>query len=393
MKKKANLFIVSFLAFMATFTATSIIPAFMNISVDLGVSIQDASYLTSAHIAMVGIAPLFWRPFSQRYGRRPVFISSIVLALICNIGCAESHNYGAMMACRILGAFFISPAMAVGSVVITETFFTHERIQNMGIWTLMLTIGVPIGPLVCGPVVTHIGYRWIFWILAALNGTQLLLCLLFGPETLYRGCDAQSEISAFRAEFLSLRRIDPRPLTVSEIILPLRLVTRVPVLIASIGYAVIFLFASILCSVEIPVLLQAKFRLSAEQLGFNFSGIIIGSILGEVLVGQLSKYWDLYQTQRLGHVPSSKSRLWISYPGYILSCIGIVIFLVFIDKAPGPHWTVTPIVGTGIAAFGNQVVGTVLTTYSIEVHSEDPASVGVFVNVARSLLGFIGPFW
>ncbi|KAL2783609.1 major facilitator superfamily domain-containing protein [Aspergillus keveii] len=392
-KKKSNLWIVSFLAFMATFTATSIIPAFLDIATDLGVTIQDASYLTSAHIALVGVAPLFWRPLSKRFGRRPVFVGSTLLALVCNLGCAKSYSYGAMMACRVLGAFFISPAMALGSAVVTETFFSHERAQNMGIWTLMLTVGVPIGPLVFGPVVTHIGYRWSYWILASLNGFQVLLYSLFGPETLYHGGDPSSEISAFKTQYLSVRRIDPTPFTMFELFRPLRLFLSVQVSATSMGYAVVFLFASILCSVEIPSLLQQKFRLSAEQLGFQFAGIIIGSVLGEILVGRAANWWRLYMTRKLSHSPSKESRLWISYLGYVLSCLGIVVFLVFIPEAPEADWTVTPIVGTGIAAFGNQIVGTVLTTYAVDVHREDSASVGVFVNIVRSLVGFIGPFW
>lgn len=129
---------------MSTFTA-SIIPAYEEISIDLGVSIQRASYLTSLQIAVLGGAPLFWKPLSQRYGRRPIFLLSLILSLVCNIGCAKSPTYGSLAACRALTAFFISPAAAIGSAVVAETFFKKERGRYMGIWTLMVTLGVPVG--------------------------------------------------------------------------------------------------------------------------------------------------------------------------------------------------------------------------------------------------------
>lgn len=50
-----------------------------------------------------------------------------------------------MAACRALTAFFISPAAAIGSAVVTETFFKKERGRYLGIWTLMVTLGVPVG--------------------------------------------------------------------------------------------------------------------------------------------------------------------------------------------------------------------------------------------------------
>lgn len=70
-KKVTNLFLVAFHAMMATFTAAAIMAAFVNIAEDLDIEVQTASYLTSLVIAILGGAPLFWRPLSQRYGRRP----------------------------------------------------------------------------------------------------------------------------------------------------------------------------------------------------------------------------------------------------------------------------------------------------------------------------------
>lgn len=154
---------------MGTFTAAAIICAYENIALDLGVSIQRVSYLTSLQIAILGGAPLFWKPLSSRFGRRPVFLLSLILSCVCNIGCAKSPDYASMAACRALVAFFISPAMAIGSGVVTETFFRHERARYMGIWTVMVTLGVPVGPFIFGFVAQRVGYRWIYWILAIVS--------------------------------------------------------------------------------------------------------------------------------------------------------------------------------------------------------------------------------
>jgi MFS family permease len=151
---------------MSTFTAAAIQSAFENIAVDLNVSIQKASYLTSLVIAVLGGAPLFWRPLSDRYGRRPIFLLSLIGSLVSNIGCAKSPSYATMGLCRALAGFFISPAAALGSAVVSETFFKRERARYMGIWTVMVTIGVPSAPFIFGFVAFRVGYRWIYWILA-----------------------------------------------------------------------------------------------------------------------------------------------------------------------------------------------------------------------------------
>ena len=86
-------------------------------------------------------------------------------------------------------------------------------------------------------------------------------------------------------------------------------------------------------------------------------------------------------------------RLWLSHIGYVLAIVGIVVFLVQLDKAPLGHWSVTPVVGVAIAAGGNQIVTTVLITYSVDCHPSDAASVGVFITFVRQIWSFIGPFW
>jgi multidrug resistance protein len=154
---------------MGTFTAAAIIPAYEGISADTGVSIQRVSYLTSLQIAILGGAPLFWKPLSHRFGRRPIFLLSLVLSCVCNVGCAKSPDYASMAACRALVSFFICPAMAIGSAVVAETFFRRERARYMGIWTVMVTLGVPVGPLIFGFVAQRVGYRWIYWILAIVS--------------------------------------------------------------------------------------------------------------------------------------------------------------------------------------------------------------------------------
>lgn len=155
----------------------------------------------------------------------------------------------------------------------------------------------------------------------------------------------------------------------------------------------VFVFASVLNSVEVPQILQTKFELNAQQLGLQFLGLIIGSLLGEQLGGILSDLWMSWRARRIGHPPMPEFRLWLSYIGFLLAMAGMVIFLVCTEQAQAGKWTVVPVVGTGIAAFGNQVVTTVLTTYAVDTYPQDAGSVGVFINFVRSTWGFIGPFW
>lgn len=149
---------------MTTFFAAGIIPAFEDIATDLGVTLPSASYLTSAMIIVLGFGPLFWKPLANRFGRRPIWLISTSISGFINIAIGLSKTYTTMMVFRCLLAFFISPAIAIGSGVVVETFFKNERGRYMGIWTLMVTLGPPGAPLIMGFVVQRLSYRWIFYI-------------------------------------------------------------------------------------------------------------------------------------------------------------------------------------------------------------------------------------
>jgi len=154
-----------------------------------------------------------------------------------------------------------------------------------------------------------------------------------------------------------------------------------------------FLFGSVLITVELPQLFAMKFGFNAQQLGLQFLGIIIGSVIGEQLGGILSDHWMNRRARKIGSRPAPEYRLWLSYCGFLLTLLGVVVFLVRTQQAPDNQWNISPVIGIAIAGAGNQIVTTVLITYAVDCYHEESASIGVFITFVRQIWGFIGPFW
>lgn len=300
-----------------------------------------------------------------------------------------------MAVCRAITAFFISPAAAIGSGVVKETFFKKDRAKYMGIWTLMVTLGVPTAPFIFGFVAYRVDYRWIYWTLAMTNGVQLILYFFLGPETRYIRKGVSHEGSDFKQEYVYIwRRIDPTPMTFMEFLRPLTFFFKLTVFLPTFAYAMVFNLAYVLTSVEIPQLYGPKFGLNTQQLGLQYLGFIIGAVIGEQIGGISSDRWMSRRTKKQGGVrPAPEYRLWLSYGGYVLSIVGVIVFLVETGNATPMHWQVSPTVGAGIAAAGTQIVTTVVVTYCVDCYVEDAAAVGVFITFVRQIWGFIGPFW
>lgn len=111
--------------------AAAILSAVLLLVEDLKVSFTKVTYLIGVQILFLGIAPLFWKPVAQRYDRRPIFLISAPGGGLFNIGCALTTSFGAQITTQILVSILLSPSLAMGGAVVTETFFTHERARKM----------------------------------------------------------------------------------------------------------------------------------------------------------------------------------------------------------------------------------------------------------------------
>jgi MFS family permease len=304
--------------------------------------------------------------------------------MVSNIGGALCKSFGSQMATRVLVAWFISPPLGIGSGVVTELCYPEERGQKMGWWTLMTVIGIPGGGFINGFVAQHLGFTWIYWIFAIINGAQFVAYVLFGDETVYIK-DAPLSRRTGLARFIP-HRIDHRPLKLTDFIAPLSLGKFPRVLIPGIAHAVVFTYANIAIGIEMPLIYGGKFHFNAQQVGYQFVAMIIGSVIGEQLSGRMSDWFLKTLRRRKGHtIPAD--RLWLSYIGYGTVFAGMLTWGFQLEKAV--TWNVTPSIGMAIASFGNQILTTTLISFAVDSHREHSASVGVFINLCRQIYGFV----
>lgn len=399
-KKVSVLLLHTFHCMIATFSMTALIPAYSQLAEEFGMTEHDCTYLTLIQVIILGVAPLIWGPLATVYGRRPVFLVSLILSLIGNVACGVSPNYGAIMFFRAFVAFFLSPANALSSAVVTDMFLRTERARGVGICTLMLSLGVPFGPFVFGFVTPRAGFRWIFWVLAIVNGVQSILHFLLGHETLFiRNLSTpdgafEERAQNFKTRFLKFERVGSRRISKIDFLEPLALAACPRAILPALAQSVVFLFGIIFIVVEIPLQLESKFRLSSDQVSLQFLGMIIGFILAEPLGGLLSDVgMNLRRATRERNASPPEFRLWLSYAGYCLILTGIPLFLVSTDNAVTGRWTVVPVVGMAIAAGGTQIAMTTLATYAVDCAVDDAVSVGILTSLVRHIIAFLGPLW
>lgn len=252
----------------------------------------------------------------------------------------------------------------------------------------MITLGIPGSGFIMGFVVQHLGVSWIYWIFAIINAVQFVAYVLFGEETLYvKDSPVSQEPRAGFAKFVP-RRIDPRPIRFRSFFEPLFLARFPRILIPGVAYGVEFAYANIAIIVCTPLVFGEKFHFNAQQIGYQFVSVIIGSVIGEQLSGPMSDWFLKYRHRQKGHtIPAD--RLWLSYIGFGTVFAGLLVWGFQLEKAV--TWNVTPCIGMAVAAFGNQVLTTILISFAVDSHKEHAPSIGVFINFCRQIYGFVSP--
>lgn len=399
-KKLGVLFLHAFHCMVATLGMTALVSAYSQIAVEFGMTEHDCTYLTLVQVIVLGVAPLAWGPLATVYGRRPIFLMSLIMSVIGNVACAVNPNYGAMMFFRVFTAFFLSPANVLSSAVVTEVFFRTQRARAVGICTLMFSLGIPFGPFIFGIVTPRADFRWIFWISAIVNGGQAILHFFIGYETLFtrtlntQESETEERSKYFRGKFLKFECIGSRRISKIDFFEPLAMAACARAILPALAQCVLFLFGSIFLVVEIPLQLDRKFQLSSDEISLQYLGMIVGCILAEPVAGLLSDVGkNLRRVTRDGDVAPPEFRLWLSYAGYCLILTGYPPFLVSTDNAVTRRWTVVPVVGTAIAAGGNQIAMTTLATYALDCAVDDAVSLGILTSLLKHIVAFVGPLW
>ena len=118
-------------------------------------------------------------------GKRPVYLSSLLLLVATNIWGYFAHSYGSLLASRLIGGFCSAAADATVPAVVADLFYFHERGHCMMMFHTAISAGVFLGPLINAYLVQYAGWRWMCGFMAIAASATFLVGLFSIHETAY----------------------------------------------------------------------------------------------------------------------------------------------------------------------------------------------------------------
>ncbi|WP_337270338.1 MFS transporter [Oryzifoliimicrobium ureilyticus] len=158
------------------------LPSLPHIGESFGGNVAPLSLSVAGYAIGTATAELLAGALSDRYGRRPVALCSILIFTVASIGCALSVNLVMFLACRILQAS-VGACFSVSLVIIKETSSGDEALRKSSNIAIGWALAPMLGPVVSGVIDTLFGWRANFLALAALGLLMLLGCFRHLQET------------------------------------------------------------------------------------------------------------------------------------------------------------------------------------------------------------------
>jgi multidrug resistance protein len=375
--------LLSAFALMAQLSPAMLNPSFVTVAQDLNVTVEEASYSTTLFILFAGVFPLLVTPFSNTYGRRPLYLIFTAISIAGFIGSAASPSWGGLIAGRVISAIGCSIPLGIGTATICDLFAQSERGLPMGIYAWATTNGPHVAPIVGGYVAQRYGWRWCNWLPAIIAGGLLIVAFFTFPETLFAGCRAgqKPQQRPLLQSLLSFRKVHDRQIGFSDFVRPLKMLRYTAITVPCLMYCVNLTYGSPLFAVTGSLICARYYGFDLEQTGL-FLGLplTIGCLIGEFSAGWVSDLIiNRYAKRHHGH-RKPEVRLYL-LPLALLTPIGIATFGYCIQERTS--W-IQAAVCMAVAGFGSQVATTVTYTYCCDSYKPESSEVGVVINLTKS---------
>jgi EmrB/QacA subfamily drug resistance transporter len=137
--------------------------ALPQIAADLG-GLDSISWIVTIYLlAATATATLYGR-FSDRFGRRAVFIAAIAVFTAASALCGSADSIDQLIAYRALQGIGAGALFAVPTITLSEIFPAEHRGRVQGFVGMVFAVASVGGPLLGGVVTDQWGWRWIFYI-------------------------------------------------------------------------------------------------------------------------------------------------------------------------------------------------------------------------------------
>ncbi|KAL2154583.1 hypothetical protein VTH82DRAFT_3259 [Thermothelomyces myriococcoides] len=180
-------------------------PAIVPLAEQWGIPLQTFTLgCQGSCIAAIAAGSLLCNTLAVKIGKRPIYVLTSIGLMVTCFWAAEAKSFGSLVAARAVQGFCMAPMEALVPASISDIWFLHERGLRNAVFNLGVLGGINLASPIAGAVIQYGSFRIAFHAMGAAFAIQLLLTILFMPESAYHrsgainidtGAEAMMEMS------------------------------------------------------------------------------------------------------------------------------------------------------------------------------------------------------
>ncbi|KAH8104996.1 MFS general substrate transporter [Phellopilus nigrolimitatus] len=362
---------------------------------DLNCTVFQATVGFSTYALGFAITPLVTAPFSEEFGRQPLYVASILIFLLMQLGIALAKNIQSVIIFRfICGAAGSTGSTMVGGTI-ADIWAPHERGVPMAVFSIAAISATGVGPVFSGWIEmnANLGWRWIQWVSVIIDGAFFIVMVITMKETrssvlLTRSARRLREESGdlrYRAR-IEDERGSLRSLILLSCTRPIYLLFTEPV-VASFSLWVGFAWGVLYVLVEsISPAFQELHNFNIGEVGTVFVTMLIGSIFG-YMSNQF--YQERIYKKRVG-VKGKEARLYSACFAGIL--FPASMFLYAWTSYANVHW-IGMAIGITLFMWSMYIIYLTVFTYLADCYGPFASSALAGQSLCRNIAGTAFPLF
>jgi MFS transporter, DHA2 family, multidrug resistance protein len=157
--------------------------ALPQLSTALHATTGQLQWISSAFILVAGVGMLPAANLGDRYGRKRLMVSALVLFTAASGWCAVSGSTGELIAAQAVLGLAGAALLPLGFAMLPTLFpDSGQRAKAVLIWTAASTVGLPLGPIIGGLLLDHFWWGAVFLPNAGLALIGAAAVAVFVPE-------------------------------------------------------------------------------------------------------------------------------------------------------------------------------------------------------------------
>jgi MFS family permease len=151
-------------ALAVVFDTTIVSVALRTLAAQLHTSVSTIQWVTTGYLLALGIAVPLSTWGQRRFGGKRLWMFALAIFLVGSIGSSLAWNVGSLITWRVVQGIGGGIMLPLLTTLIMQAAGGKALGRTVTIVTLPALLGPILGPLIGGAILTHLSWRFMFWV-------------------------------------------------------------------------------------------------------------------------------------------------------------------------------------------------------------------------------------